>query len=89
MGFKDLASAYDSVCIEGLLYRMIHEYGYDGNIIAWFRDYLTNRMTRVVYNGYKTEWKLALNNLPQGGSPSCILFVLMLNDINISNRLKS
>ena len=39
LGFKDLQSAYDSVWIEGLLYRMKNEYGYDGNIIAWYLSF--------------------------------------------------
>ena len=83
--FKDLKSAYDSVWINGLLYRLIYEYGYDGNIIAWYMHFFSDRFTRVKYNGKKTQWRKALRNLPQGQTDSTILFVLFLNNIDLVN----
>ena len=91
LGFKDLASAYDSVWINGLLYRLIKDYGYDGNIISWYLDFFSNRFTRVKYNGKYTKWQPAARNLPQGQTDSTILFVLFLNNVdllNVRNLLK-
>ena len=85
MSFEDLKSAYDSVWIEGLIYRMINEYKYDGNIIAWYLSFFENRYTRVKYNGKKTKWRKALKNLPQGQTDSTILFVLFLNNVDLIN----
>ena len=85
MSFEDLKSAYDSVWIEGLIYRMINDYKYDGNIIAWYLSFFDDRYTRVKYNGKKTEWRKALKNLPQGQTDSTILFVIFLNNIDLLN----
>ena len=82
----DLGWAYDSVWKNGLLNKLIKKYGYDGNLIAWLMEYLSNRMTRVVYNGIKTPWRKSLDNLPQGSTLSTILFVLFLNFVNIGNN---
>ena len=80
---KDLNSAYDSVWVNGMLYRMNTDYGYEGNIIAWYIEFLNGRKTRVKYNGVLTKWKLTRANLPQGSTDSTILFVLFLNNINL------
>ena len=42
------------------------DYGYEGNIIAWYTNFLNGRKTRVKYNGILTEWKSTKANLPQG-----------------------
>ena len=81
----DLKSAYDSTWIKGLIYRMIEDYKYDGNIIAWYLDFLNNRKTRVKYNGKLTEWRETKPNLPQGSTDSTILFVLYVNNIDLIN----
>ena len=81
----DLGWAYDSVWKNGLIYKLINKYGYNGNLIAWLMEYLSNRMTRVVYNGIKTKWRKSLDNLPQGSTLSTILFVLFLNFVDIGN----
>ena len=71
----DLKSAYDSVVEKSLTYRMINEFGFDGNIIAWYRDFLTNRKTRVKYKKCTTKWRKSLDNLPQGQTE--VLFCLI------------
>ena len=81
----DLASAYDSVVANALLYRMINEFGYDGNIIAWYKDTLKGRKMRVRYNNCTTPWRDCLENLPQGQTDSTILFDLMMNYINLND----
>ena len=81
----DLGWAYDSVWKNGLIYKLIKKYKYNGNLIAWLMEYLSNRMTRVVYNGVKTPWRKSLDNLPQGSTLSTILFVLFLNFVDIGN----
>ena len=81
----DLQSAYDSVVANSLLHRMITEFGFDGNIIAWYKDFLKGRKMRVRYNKSVTEWYDSLENLPQGQTDSTILFDLMLNYIKLTN----
>ena len=81
----DLKSAYDSVVANSLIYRMINEFGFDGNIIAWYKDFLKGRKTRVKYKKHTTPWRDSLENLPQGQTDSTILFDLMINYVNIKN----
>ena len=48
---------YDSVWKNGLIHKLIQKYNYTGNLIAWLMEYLSNRKTRVIYNGHKTSWR--------------------------------
>ena len=85
LGPLDLKSAYDSVVVNSLIYRMINEFGFDGNIIAWYKDFLKNRKTRVKYQKCTIKWRNSLDNLPQGQTDSTILFDLMINYINLTD----
>ena len=81
--FEDLASAYDSVWTDGLIHRMVTEYKYDDNVIAWYLDFFNDRYMKVKCNGNKAEWKQALKNLLQRQTDSTILFVLFINNIDL------
>ena len=80
---EDLKSAYDSVWLNGLLFRLINDYGYDGNIIAWYLQSMRGRQTRLKYNNVITPWQLSQDNLPQGLNESTILFVLLVNAVDL------
>ena len=80
----DLNKAYDSVWLNGLIYRLINDYDYDGNIIAWYLVFLRGRFTRLKYNGINTIWRPSLDNLPQGLNDSTILFILLFNRIDLN-----
>ena len=86
--FLDLGSAYDSVKKNSLLYKLIHEYGFDGNIIAWMDQQCTARNTRVKLNGVVTEWRPGRDNLPQGMPDSIGFFILLYNNVKI-NKTKN
>ena len=90
VGFMDLKSAYDSVWIDNLLYKLIKIYGYDGNIIAWLSYYFRNRWNRTKMDNIRSPWSHALENLPQGDPMSTILFCVYLNDYdNLSSTEKN
>ena len=82
----DLSWAYDSVWKNGLINKLISKYNYNGNSIAWLMEYLSNRMTRVVYNPSKTQWIKSLDNLSQGSTLSTILFILFLIFVDIGSK---
>ena len=86
--FEDLKSAYDSVWIDGLLFKMVNEYNMDGNIVAYIHSQSTNRKTRVTCNGVNTSWKHGQDNLPQGMPDSIALFILLYNNPNV-NKTKN
>ena len=83
----DLGSAYDSVCVDMLLYKLKHDYGLDGNIIAWYLSELKDRKTRVLLDGTVTPWRDNVPNLPQGKPDSCPLFILFFNQVNVNKSI--
>ena len=78
----DLEKAFDLVLHRGLLYKM-EKLGLKGNILQFVADFLTNRTIRVrigtsVSNPYPLQ-----NGTPQGSVISLLLFLIMINDIDI------
>jgi hypothetical protein len=47
---------YDRVWHRGLLFKL-KKMGIVGNLLLWFKDYLTKRKQRVVINGKESSWK--------------------------------
>ena len=82
----DLKSAYDSVWIDALIYKLVKIYKFDGNFIAWISHYFNNRYNRVRLGNTLSNWHKALPNLPQGDTFCPILFCLFLNDYNGKNN---
>ena len=66
LSFMDVKSAYDSVWIDGFIYKLINKYNIDGNFIAWNYNYLLERYNRVDYNGFSTDWQRSRCCFPQG-----------------------
>lgn len=81
--FLDIEKAYDMVWREGLLYKL-KSYGLDGQMFNWIRDFLSARTMKVrIGNTLSTEVSLE-NGTPQGSVISPILFILMINDLDVS-----
>lgn len=86
--FIDLKKAFDTVNHVILLDKM-HNMGFRGVILNWFKSYLRDRVVYVDVNGNFSERKSMNIGVPQGSISGSLLFLLYINDMHsASSRLK-
>ena len=89
MAILDFSKAFDKVPHQRLLSKL-SAYGIDGNLLAWFSSFLSNRIQRVVCDGEVSDSKQVLSGVPQGTVLGPLLFLLYVNDIptNINSTIR-
>ena len=85
--FFDFSKAFDTVWINGLIYKLRYKYGINGKFLKWIISFLKNRYNRVNYRGHRTKWRKHGVGVPQGGPISAILFIIYLNDYEPINQI--
>ena len=77
----DLSAAFDSVDHATLLKRLTTSYGLEGNVINWFKSYLSDRTQCVHSSKTRSSISTLLYGVPQGSVLGPILFLLYVADV--------
>ena len=75
--FLDIEKAFELACPDAILEALVMK-GVRGRLLAWLRDYLRGRKSRVRFQGVVSEYRTFENGTPQGGILSPFLFNLLM-----------
>ena len=84
--FCDISKVFDRVWHAELLYKL-EAAGVTGEVLKWFKSYLSDRRQRVVLPGVSSDWNYIRAGVPQGSFLGPLLFLLFINDIGSNIRL--
>lgn len=82
----DLEKAFDMTWRYYII-KTLHDYGLNGNILAFCRNFLEERRFRVRYNGIYSSTMDQQNGVPQGSTLSVTLFLVAIN--NVASRIQT
>ena len=78
--FLDMSKAFDSIS-HHTLYKKLEFYGIRGNVLLWFKSYLSDRFIKVKVNNTLSEKYLMTYGTPQGSVLGPLMYLILANDL--------
>ena len=85
--FFDIASAFDKVWHQGLLYKLI-KLKMPNFILCWLKNFLGNRCFDVKIGNETSQTHKVTTGVPQGAALSPLFFSILINDIPLMYKKK-
>lgn len=79
--FTDFHKTFDSINHSLLIYKL-SALGYNGNLLAWIKSYLTDRLQIMRVLNSRSSPIHASSGVPQGSLLDPLLFIILINDLN-------
>ena len=78
--YLDMTQAFDKVNHVRLT-EYLEYMGINGNLLDWFKSYLSNRKVVVVFNGHSSTPYIPCSGVPQGSILGPLLFAIYVNNL--------